>query len=140
MRRVISLLKRLIWYSTHKKLAVTLNFYPVLLRTIYATANSTAIANTASNPGGVGDDDGLGEGATDGGIVGVTVVGADIASGDGVGTNGLIAKHAAHSGFGSHGSFGSVPITSSFMSLIPSPSESRGAPLPPQPPPPLMLS
>jgi hypothetical protein len=43
---------------------------------------------------------------------------------------GVIARHAAHSGLGSQGSFLSVPASISSMLSIPSPSESLGAPPP----------
>ena len=91
----------------------TFRFYFFLLSTRYATAKSPAIANTASKPGGVGVGVGVavGVGVGVGGIVGVAVgVTAGVGVGVGVGvTGGFNAKHAAHSGFGSHGSSGSVP-------------------------------
>ena len=86
-----------------------------LLSTRYATANSPAIANTASKPGGsgVGLGVGVGVGATAGGVgVGVT---ARVGVGVGVAA-GFNAKHAAQSGFGSHGSFSSVPAIISCIS------------------------
>ena len=87
---------------------------------------------TASKHGDVGIGVGVGVAAAVGGIVSVGVtVGFGIGVSVGLGVGGLIAKHAAHSGFGSHGSSLSVPASISSMSLYPSPSESRGTPLPP---------
>ena len=52
---------------------------------------------------------------TVGGIVDVTT-GVGVGFGVGVGLGGLNAKHAAQSGFGSHGSFQSVPASISSTS------------------------
>ena len=98
---------------------------------MYATANNPAIANTTSKPGSSGVGMGVGVGAAVGVAVGAAI-GVSVVVGVGVG--GLNAKHAAHSGFGSHGSFGSVPFNISYISVYPSLSESRDAPPPPPPP------
>jgi len=76
-------------------------------------------ANTASRPGSsgvaVGSGIAVGSGVGTGGVVGFAV-GFGVGVGVGVAA-GFIAKHAAHSGFGSHGSALSVPASISSTSL-----------------------
>ena len=95
-------------------------YFLFFLSTRYATANSPAIANTASKPSSSGVGVGVGVGVvTTGGIVGVGVtVGVGVGAAVGVGVAaGFDAKHAAHSGFGSHGSSLSVPASISCISV-----------------------